>query len=225
MISVIIPVLNEERGVVDLLNHVRGLPGNKEILVVDGGSEDDTCWLARAVPDVQVIAASRGRGTQIEAGAQAAQGPTLLILHADCRLPQDALVQIAQLQSQGGLWGWFDLRYQPCSRPLAASGWVLNCWRRLLGDPRGDNAMFVTKEAWRQVGGCGCVPLMEDVALASRLRRLGRGVCLRGPVLASPRRLQRAGILRTWVLCASLYVAYRLGASPESLARFYAHVR
>lgn len=225
MISIIVPVLNEEREIVDLLDHLRELPGDKEILVVDGGSEDRTCALAGAVPMVQVLDAPRGRGSQIEAGARATHGSTLLILHADCRLPPDALLRVAELQSNGGRWGWFDLRYEPCSRPLAASGWILNCWRRALRDPRGDNAMFMTTEAWRQVGGCDCIPLMEDVLLASRLRRLGHGSCLPGPVVTSPRRLRHAGILRTWALCASLFVAFRLGASPERLARFYANVR
>lgn len=225
MISVIIPVLNEERVIGDLLAHLTGLPGDREIIVVDGGSDDRICDLAGSVPDVRMVSAPRGRGSQIEAGVRAARGSMLLILHADCRLPAEALIQVAQLEAAGVRWGWFDLRYEPSTWALRAGGWVLNAWRGLLGDPRGDNAMFMTREAWGAVGGCGAVPFFEDVILAVGLRRMARGRRLPGPVIASPRRLQQAGILRTWVLCASLYAAYRLGVSPERLARFYANVR
>ncbi len=225
MISILVPVLNEARVMPELLQHLLALDGDKQILVIDGGSTDETRDVARHCPPVRLLSALRGRGRQIQTGAEAARGRILLALHADCRLPRDALSQIETVCANGTSWGWFDLRYDSPCTSLRVVERLLNLRSRIWADPTGENAVFATREAWNEAGGCPQEPLMEDFLLARRLRRVGRGTALRAPVLCSARRYEFWGVANMCVRCILLWLAFRLGAPPSALARFYPHVR
>ena len=225
MISVIVPVLNEAETLPGQLAHLCSLHGLCEILVVDGGSSDGTQEIVRANEKAELIEAPRGRGSQIQAGAEAASGEIFLIVHADAQLPGDSLRLIADAVAEGARWGWFDIRYEGSHPWLWLVPRYLNAHAWLLGEPTGENAMWATREAWDEAGGCPQIPLMEDLELARRLRGVDRGRRLPGPVVCSARRYEAWTPVGMSLRCTLLWALFHLGASPETLQRFYPEVR
>jgi len=228
MISIIIPVLNEERALPGLLANLRSLAapehGSIEVLVVDGGSEDRTRQIVRG-DGARLVEADRGRGVQIQTGAEEAAGQLLLVVHADARLPHGAMRQVERAVAEGSRWGWFDIRYDAPGAWLRFVARYLNVHASLLGSPTGENAMWATREAWEAVGGCPRIPLMEDAVLARRLKRLSGGRRLPGPVVCSARRFHAWTPLGMSARCTMLRLLFHLGASPHWLQRFYPEVR
>lgn len=223
-VSIVIPVLNEAAEIEAVLQALASLrQTDAEVLVVDGGSSDGSAALARPLAS-RVLEAPRGRAAQMNAGAAAARHDVLLFLHADTRLPRDADTLILEgLARSGRAWGRFNVAFDD-------GGWMrvvalLMNWRsRLTGIATGDQAMFMTRAAFEAAGGFPAIPLMEDVALSRRLKRISRPLCLRPPVITSARRWRKHGVLRTILLMWRLRLAYFLGAAPERLARRYGYV-
>ena len=221
IISIIIPTLNEAGGIAAVLARLQSLRPGAEIVVTDGGSEDGTADLARPLAD-RVLEAPRGRARQMNAGAAAAQGDVLLFLHADTVLPEDAPIAIrTALEVSGRQWGRFDATIAGGDALLAVVSLMMNARSRMSGIATGDQAMFVTREAFETVGGFPDIPLLEDVALSKRLKRLSPPACLRQRVVTSARRWERDGVLRTIVLMWRLRFAYAMGVDPVRLARRY----
>lgn len=222
-LSVVIPCLNEADAIGGLLTRLspwrrRGV----EIIVVDGGSEDETAQIARPLAD-QVLAGTRGRALQMNAGAAAAAGDTLLFLHADCMPPADAdRLVLAQLETTHRLWGRFDVHLVGRPAFLRVIAAAMNLRSRLTGIATGDQGLFVRRTAFEAVGGYPAIPLMEDIALCRRLKRLGPPLCLAERLSASGRRWEKHGVARTILLMWRLRLAYSLGADPEQLAAQYA---
>jgi rSAM/selenodomain-associated transferase 2 len=221
-LSIVVPVLDEAAEIAATLGDLAGLrQRGAEIIVVDGGSRDATRSLAAAYAD-RVIDAPRGRALQMNAGARAARGATLLFLHADTRLPREALDAIASgLESSGHEWGRFDVEISGGGAMLAVVAFMMNARSRLTGIATGDQAIFVRRAAFADSGGFPEIALMEDVALSKVLKRRSPPLCLRERVVTSGRRWQRHGILRTIVLMWRLRLAFALGADPRRLARRY----
>lgn len=221
-LSIIIPILNEADRIVSTLQALAPLRARgAEIIVVDGGSSDDTAALAAPLTD-QVLTGSRGRAMQMNAGAAAASGEVLLFLHADTRLPPgaDRLV-VDSLQGSLHAWGRFDVAIEgnhPLLPFVAAS---MNLRSRLTGITTGDQAMFVRRETFIAIGGYPEIALMEDVAISRRLKRVSHPLCLSARVTTSGRRWEARGVLRTILLMWRLRLAYFFGAKPEELARRY----
>lgn len=223
-LSIIMPVLDESEGIaatLDALADLRGL--GTELIVVDGGSRDATVQRARLRAD-HVISAARGRASQMNAGAAKATGDVLLFLHADTRLPPDAdHVVLNGLERSGRAWGRFDVKIAGNHPLLLVVGWLMNVRSRLTGIATGDQAMFARRDAFHAAGGFAPIPLMEDIELSKRLKRISRPLCLGQRVVTSGRRWERNGIASTIVLMWRLRLAYFLGADPADLARRYAH--
>ena len=221
-LSIIVPVLDEAEGIAATLAalapaRARGV----EIVVVDGGSRDDTRVLAAPLAD-RVIEAPRGRASQMNAGARASRGQVLLFLHADTTLPEgaDGLACMG-LDSSGLRWGRFDVAIAGADPLFALVALLMNARSRISRVATGDQAIFMRREAFERVGGFPEIPLMEDVAMSKRLRALSPPLCLRERVLTSGRRWERGGTLRTILLMWRLRLAYALGADPHRLARRY----
>jgi len=220
-LTIIVPVLNEAAGIETVLAALAPLRSRGvEIIVVDGGSSDDTIQLAQPLAS-RVLNAPRGRAAQMNAGAAAASGDALLFLHADTRLPEDAdRLVLDGLRHRA--WGRFDVSFEEGGllRLVAA---MMNLRSRVTGIATGDQAMFMTRAAFEAAGGFPAIPLMEDVALSARLKRLGTPVCLAARVTTSGRRWHRHGLWRTILLMWQLRLRYFLGADPARLARAYGY--
>lgn len=214
-------MLNERAQLPDLLPHLRTFATDAvEVLLVDGGSDDDSVAYARAAGFL-VITSARGRARQMNAGARVASGAVLLFLHADTRLAADALTQMQSSMRAGRCWGRFNVRITGTHPALAVVARMMN-WRSCLsGIATGDQAIFVSKAAFVAVGGFPDQPLMEDIELSKRLKRFARPLCLAGPVLTSGRRWQERGVWRTILLMWRLRWAYWRGASAEVIAERY----
>ena len=221
-ISIVMPVLDEADNIDAALEALQPLRARgHEVIVVDGGSADATVRLAARGAD-RVIAASRGRAHQMNAGAYTASGEILLFLHADTRLPEAADLLLTQaLQQSGRCWGRFDVRIGSRRPLLRMVSRMMNLRSRVSGICTGDQAIFVTAEAFARSGGYPPMALMEDVVLSSRLRRWSRPAALRASVMTSARRWERNGVLRTIVLMWWLRMRFFLGASPARLAQLY----
>jgi rSAM/selenodomain-associated transferase 2 len=222
-LSIVVPTLDEADGVEATLRPLGPLRARgHEVIVVDGGSGDDTVARAAPLADV-VLTAERGRARQMNAGARAARGAVLLFLHADTRLPDgaDSLVLEGLRRSQRG-WGRFDVRLTGRHPMLRVVERGISWRSRATGVASGDQAIFVGRSAFERVGGFPDLPLMEDIALSRALLHVaGRPFCPPAPVLTSSRRWEQGGIYRTILLMWRLRLAYYLGADPARLARRY----
>jgi rSAM/selenodomain-associated transferase 2 len=223
-LSIIMPVLDEAAGIAAALAALAPYRRNgAETIVVDGGSQDGTAETARLLAD-RVIATPRGRATQMNAGAGVAQGDVLLFLHADTRLPGDADRLIRDgLTRTGRAWGRFDTAIAGRSALLPMVAFTMNLRSRLTGIATGDQAMFMTRDAFAQAGGFADIALMEDIDLSKRLKRISPPLCLRDRVTTSGRRWDQHGVLRTMLLMWRLRLGYFLGAEPALLARRYGY--
>lgn len=226
MLSIVIPVLNEEEVIQSCLIRLQPLRDlGVEVIVVDGGSEDRTVALALGYADV-VIDAARGRASQMNAGARRARGARLLFLHADSVLPNGALKMIdSALSGVRHVWGRFDVRFESPLRILSLVAFLMNLRSRCTGIATGDQAIFVQRAAFEKVGGYPDIALMEDVALSSVLKHMTPPICLRSKVTTSGRRWERNGPIRTILLMWRLRLEYFFGADPSHLAIEYMYAR
>jgi len=224
--TIIIPVLNEAEGLPNMLWHLASLCGRgTEVIVVDGGSEDDSRQAALRA-GAQVIRSERGRARQMNAGAAVARGDILLFLHADTALPFVAEPAIKTAVQRGGgagehVWGRFDVRISGRSFMLPVIASLMNLRSRRSGIATGDQAMFMTRRAFESAGGFPDQPLMKDIELSRRLLALSRPVCLPDRVVTSGRRWETFGVWRTIWLMWRLRWLYWRGVPAGELAKSY----
>lgn len=222
-VSIVMPVLDEAAGIVARLQSLQALRRQGvELIVVNGGSRDDTVERAGPLAD-RVVSTGRGRGRQMNAGAACARGGVLLFLHADTTLPRAAISAASQGLASGAVWGHFDVRIVDGPAGIAVVAWAMNLRSRVTGIATGDQAMFCTREAFAAAGGFPEIALMEDIVLSQRLRAISRPACLRQRVETSGRRWARHGLVRTVLTMWWLRLRFWLGASPDALARAYGY--
>lgn len=218
-LSIVIPVLNEEEEIEDLLLSLQPLRASgSELIVVDGGSSDRTRELAEPLTDLLLVS-DAGRALQMNSGAKSAKGETLLFLHADTRLPQTVITGELQLPTEG--WGFF---------PVSLSGehWLLSWveegmnWRSLITSvATGDQALFCSRKLFDEIGGFPEIALMEDVVISKNLRKFSKPEVQDVRVLASSRRWEANGIVRTIITMWWLRLIFWLGCKPETIKRQY----
>ena len=219
-LAIVVPMLDEAATLPALLVHLAGWRARGcEVVLVDGGSRDDSVAMARAA-GLRVVVAERGRARQMNAGEQACVGALLLFLHADTRLPEaaDAVVCAARAVQA---WGRFDVHIDGRPRMLRVVAALMNLRSRLSGIATGDQAIFVRRDVFEAVGGFPDQPLMEDIELSCRLLRVSRPACLRARVRTSGRRWEQRGVWRTIALMWRLRWAYWRGVPAERLAEAY----
>lgn len=231
VVSVIIPVLNEANGIEQVIQALQAqalqasleviVKETIEVIVVDGGSRDETVALASAL-GVRVILAEQGRAAQMNAGAKVAAGEILLFLHADSILPPQFVASIQQVLAQPNtIAGAFELRI---AAPEPSLRWIergVNWRSRWLQLPYGDQAIFLKAETFWQLGGFAQLPIMEDFELVRRLQKLGKIAIAPSAVTTSARRWQKLGMVKTTAINQLVILAYFLGVPPTQLARWY----
>jgi rSAM/selenodomain-associated transferase 2 len=218
--SIIIPTLNEQQGIEACLQTLQKLRSQAEIIIADGGSQDDTVFIVKTWVD-QVIHTKKGRAKQMNAAAKCATGEILIFLHADTFLPDDALILIEQALSSDKQWGRFNISLIGASLMLKVIAQMMNWRSYLTGIATGDQAIFVCRALFEKIGGYAEIALMEDIALSRTLKTQGSPVCLKAKVKSSGRRWQQFGFFKTILLMWNLRIRYWLGQSPDKLAALY----
>ncbi|MEO0367429.1 MAG: TIGR04283 family arsenosugar biosynthesis glycosyltransferase [Pseudomonadota bacterium] len=223
-ITIIVPILNEEAIAEALIGRLGGY-GVSEILIVDGGSTDDTLKIIRASNKVRVIESEPGRARQLQSGAEQAKASWLLFLHADTILPERFVTEVIQAERGRYVWGRFDVKFSPEARwfdkAMAVIAFFMNLRSRWSGIATGDQAMFVQRRIFSRMGGFAMVPLMEDIELSKRLKVEGKPYCSKHRVTTSARRWKLNGVLKTVMQMWSLRLAYFVGIDPSLLAHYY----
>ena len=218
-LSIIIPTLNEADTLDVLLQQLQPLRRRgHEVILVDGGSTDATPVMAGPWVD-RVLYAPAGRARQMNAGAQAANGQVLWFLHADSSIPASADVYV--LDSVAPAWGRFDIRLSGDRLLLRSVAGLMNLRSCITGIATGDQGLFVSRLLFDRVGGYADLPLMEDVDLSKRLKRIQRPVCVRHALTTSSRRWEEHGVVRTILLMWYLRLAWFLGVPAAHLAARY----
>ncbi len=236
-LSIVIPLLNEADSLPKLMGHLAHLnPAPYQVILVDGGSADNSVAIAkelieslidsspsvisRQVIDWQITESTAGRALQMNAGAELATGDVLLFLHADTQLPNHAIADITSAVRQAA-WGRFDVRLESSTWMLKVVSQMINWRSRFSGIATGDQAIFIKKSLFEQLGGYPQQPLMEDIELCKRLKTVGKPACLRSKVITSARRWQQYGTWRTIGLMWHLRFDYWRGVSADNIKQRY----
>lgn len=219
--SIIIPTLNESNAIYPSLLALQEFRNQSEIILVDGGSTDNTLELARPLVD-RAISATRGRAMQMNLGTKYAKGKILIFLHADTTLPKSALTAINQLTLGNKLWGRFDIHLRGKHFLLKIIAVLMNWRSRYTGIATGDQVIFVNKQLFFRVGKYPKITLMEDISLCTKLKKINPPVCFRLKVSSSGRRFEHNGVIKTILLMWSLRLRYFFGTNHKDLSILYA---
>ncbi len=231
MISVIIPVLNEEAALPVFLHQFNDIEGDIELLVCDGGSTDSTVEIAQTLGmttkvNIKLIEAPRGRARQMNAGARAASGDILLFLHADTSLGSNALASIEEAMCDTAVAGGrFKVKLDNPATPYRMIGALINVRDGIFGGFTGDQAIFVRKSVFEAMGGFKEIELCEDIDLAVRLKHAGKVIRLPLYVITAARRWEKKGLARTILLMWAIRLLFYTRVSPKRLAAIYSDVR
>ena len=221
-LSIIIPVLNEADSVGRLCNDLQPLrQRGHEVILVDGGSTDQTVAIAQPQVD-NVISAVRGRALQMRAGAAAASGSVFWFLHADTTIPgkADQLILDA-LDNRNAQWGRFDVALSGRHPMLVCVAFMMDLRSTVTSIATGDQGIFVRRTLYQKTGGIPSISLMEDIAFSRMLKAHSRPVCLSEKLVTSARRWHKHGITRTILTMWCLRLAYYCGVSPDRLEKYY----
>jgi rSAM/selenodomain-associated transferase 2 len=225
-ITVVIPVLNEVERIEKTLLPLKQVQ-DLEIIVVDGGSRDETVSLVESL-GITVISTSPGRAKQMNLGAKMAQGEILLFLHGDTLISPDYLSQIRVFLSNSNsniVAGAFELKIDGEKWLYRVLEKMVNWRSHLFSLPYGDQAIFLTRELFWEIGGFQEIAIMEDFDLMQRLKQRGKIVIIPLKVITSDRRWRNLGIIKTTIINQLVILGYYLGISPTKLRKFYDQAR
>jgi len=221
-VAILIPTLDEEANLELLLPTVLAVAD--QVVVSDGGSQDDTVAVAESF-GVPVVRGEPGRGGQLNRAAAASDADVLLFLHADTELPEGAVERVRRAIADGAVGGGF-LAHFASEKPIMGLGSRLVDLRtRWLRTPLGDQAQFARREAFLALGGYRDWPILEDLDFMRRLKRIGRIEIIAAPVRTSARRYEQGGVVRTVAINWMLWALYFLGVSPRRLGHLYRNIR
>ena len=221
-LSIVIPVLNEEKFLTrnqEMFTCL--LKDGHEILIVDGGSQDSSLKTAYKL-GYKVFSTRASRGHQLHFGAEHSRHELLLFLHVDTQLPLNAAKVITQTLSKPNQhWGRFNVRFSSSKLVFRIISWLMNKRSCLTGIVTGDHAIFIRRECYFDCGGFSDIPIMEDVELSLRLKKITVPVCLPDEVITSSRKWEQKGVFYTILMMWKLRLMFFFGVSPEKLVRLY----
>lgn len=220
LISIIIPALNEEKYIAEVLEHTLKLKGRFEVIVVDGGSQDETLEIARGYKTVNVLQSKKGRARQMNHGAGQAKGEVLLFLHADTFLPTSFYTDVSKLMEKPEVVGGsFRLKMESSHPIFKFYHWCSQFSLEFF--TYGDHALFIKTETFKKIQGFKNLSFMEDVEIQKRIREEGKFRKLKTSVTTSSRRFQKNGIFFQLAIDVVLVVLYKIGIPPNRLKRYY----
>lgn len=225
MISIIIPVLNEERTILKTLTDIQKLEGEKEIIVVDGGSDDKTVELAQS-KSVIVIKSKSGRANQMNAGARVAKGETVWFVHSDSKVSENSLYAIKEAINNGYIGGCFQLYFYDLKTKFMKFVAVTSHMRaKYLQLIFGDQGIFIEKDIFDEINGFNSMELMEDWDLSRRVHKLGKMKVLKVKIGSSARRFKKGGQFKTLLNMHKIKILYILGVPTDKLNKIYKNIR
>ncbi len=220
-ISIIIPVLNEEHNLSSVLQALQSFRrSGHEVIVVDGGSIDNSLLCAQREADVAIVS-KPGRALQMNCGAAVASGDVFLFLHADTRLPENTLQLLTAIDTRQSYWGRFDVRLSGQKIVFRLIERLMNLRSRLTSIATGDQAIFVERQLFQDIGGFPEIALMEDIAISRSLKKRAKAVCLKSKVVTSSRRWETEGVVATVFLMWKLRLYFFFGVSADKLNQLY----
>lgn len=224
MISIIVPVLNEEKTIIKTITNLISLKGEKEILVIDGGSTDKTVSLAKTL--VKVIETSKGRSLQMNAGAKDAKGNILWFVHSDSIIDKKSLSNIEKTISKGYIGGGFSLYFYDTKNIFMKFIAITSNLRGAFGKIFfGDQGIFIKKESFISIDGFPKISIMEDFEFSLKIKKIGKMKLLKSKIGTSSRRFTKGGIFKTFLLMQKMKLLYLAGVSPDKLDKMYREVR
>lgn len=224
MISIIIPVLNEEKTIEKLLIDLNNLEGDKEIILVDGGSSDNTISIASKY--AKVLSSKKGRSSQMNLGGDFASGEILWFVHSDSVVHRDSLKEINNAVESGAIAGGFSLYfhdYQSWFMKFIAK--TSNLRARLFKLYFGDQGIFVRRDVFNNLHGYPLLPIMEDFEFSLRVKSHGKMKMIPLTIGTSGRRFKSGGAFKTLMLMHKMKLYYILGVAPERLSEMYREAR
>jgi rSAM/selenodomain-associated transferase 2 len=222
-VSVIIPILNEIESIGEMMAMLKNIEDIHEIIFADGGSIDGTLDLITS--EFKLVRSERGRGIQLNKGAEAASGDVLLFLHCDSVLSKDAIRYIDESLQQGYVGGCFSLAFNKKGFLLDLIAYLSNLRVKLLKVMFGDQGIFIKKEVFDQLGGFPEIPIMEDLEFSLKFKKSARIKQVEGKIITSARRFEKNGVLKTIMFMHKMKLLYFLGKRPEELYNLYKNVR
>lgn len=224
MVSIIIPILNEEKGIRRNQENLKTLEGEFEVIFSDGGSTDRT--LERIDPDFRVVHSPRGRGIQMNTGAKEAQGDVLFFVHSDVLLKKDVLLQIPDKIKRGEAAGCLKIVFDSSHILMRICGFMSNLRVKLRRIVFADQGILIQKKLFEKMGGMPQMPLMEDYEFSLRMKKKKIPIIrIDSSILVSSRRFQKYGMLWTMWQMQKFQLRYRLGGDVEKIAKEYENIR
>ncbi len=227
MISIVIPTYNESSTIEStLINLFEIISTGDEVIVVDGFSEDETKEIAGKFTQAKLVTSKRGRALQMNMGAEKAENEYILFLHADTIISATCLTMLKnEIISNRIGWGWFPIKLNSPKFIFRVLELGANMRTSFTGAPLGDHGIFVKKDLFFEVGGFPEMPIMEEIEFVRKVKKISKGVEILSPVSTSVRRFEKSGVLKTFVTMWILRILYYLGIPPETLLRYYNHIR
>ena len=224
MVSIIVPVFNEEKNIKKIITALNSLEGEKEIIVVDGESQDNTFFYASSL--VHTIKAKKGRANQMNQGVKASKGEIIWFVHADSILEKDSIKNIEKAVSQGFVGGGFSIYFYDYQTLFMRYITVTsNIRSKTTGLFYGDQGVFVKKDLFLKLGGFPEMELMEDFKFSRMVKKAGRMKLLENTIGTSARRYKSGGQVRTHLLMHKIRILYFLGVSTSKLNKIYGEAR
>lgn len=222
LISIIIPVFNEEKYIAECLRHLMAYGKKAEIIVVDGGSDDSTVAIAQEYP-VKVYSSAKGRATQLNFGAKKATKDILYFLHADTLPPETFIEDIYSSLLQGKVGGCFKVRYIHGPWLMSVNSYLSKFKMSWSGG--GDQSLFLFGDTFKELGGFNeSLQIMEDFDLVDRLQKIGDFDIISNEILVSSRKYTENSYIKVQFANALVFQMYRLGYSQEMLKNTYSRM-
>lgn len=220
-VSIIIPTLNEEENIENLLNNLKSLKGDFEVIFSDGGSLDKTAEIIKNFGNYKIIKSERGRAKQLNNGAKESNNDTLLFLHADSILEEDVLIKIENFVKNGNKAGCLKIKFDSKKIIMRLFAILSNLRVKYRNIAFGDQAIFIEKKLFEDIGMFDDIPIMEDYKLSIKLKNVFPIKYIDSYIISSSRRFEKNGILKTALLMQKLQYMFRKGVSIDKIANIY----